>query len=221
MFRLIRAEYRYNGLFNLSMLVFIPIVTAFLSRTDETDFHVAFIIFGFFIAHVSTVYAMREKRERLNMLLPVPSVVVAASRVLLVILPFLAGWILFVASLAVCSNTVHGFSLPLLAFMGLYLLGFSVFIAIRDIVRNFHAASISRTNLIRVSAVFLLFGLTVMSLVGTIRVSGGGEIPVYIRVIGAVFDVLFSCSGAVGLYIVTGVLYVVSIFTFMKRKSYL
>lgn len=221
MYRMLKAEYRYNGAFNAVMFILIPVPTYFLTIAGLTDTYMVFIVPGYFISLISIAFAVKERRERLSVLLPVKRLSISAARVLLIVLPFIAAWTLFAVSLAVFSDISHAFSLPILAFMGLYLLGLAVYLVIRDFVKTFQAVSVSRAKLIKNSAMLVLFSLTLLAFISGLQVSGGGEIPLYIRIVGGIFGVLFSREGTAGLYAFTAAFYVLSILTFARRQSYM
>lgn len=191
------------------------------------------VIPSFFI--VSKLFARQtnEKRERYYSMLPVTGVWVGALRLTLLYLPFVSmvlfyfiygsilmrffgDYLQYVGRLEfnLFSNSSMWFG-----FMGLYIVGFLIYIILHDL--NKKTRKVNRSFSINKYFVMVTFMVLVLWVISS-AVTGDGKLLSFIFTNLEVFlEFLFSQYGVLTIHLIGLVLAGISIITFQRRKSYI
>ncbi|MCA9741649.1 hypothetical protein KC734_08930 [candidate division KSB1 bacterium] len=148
-----------------------------------------------------------EKRNRLHCLLPLPARALAVARVMQIMLPLAAFYLVFFPLHALIFANAAGWresELELLMLLGLSLIAYAFFFVLRDTIQEFRQKKMNAVKIF-VSVLLCIFCILLAGAVSTMYNSN--------QYIGETFAILlipFSFS-----------LFYLSIVTFKKRASYL
>jgi len=217
MWNAIAAELKYNkyviGLFVLLSLSFI------MSIGSNNEFDMMIVVAVFLTIHLVTMKFVKEKRKRLYMALPVSAVRIAWSRISLIIIPAAVILIFVLFGQLIVSSELLGKNAFMISFLGLYLLGYTVFYIMRDIfIGRYTMKNVNR------SVIIILFGLLVLGqiilLIQTREAYGSQSLPLFLRLIDTFFKFLSTNPGVMTVYGSIVLAFIVSIYTYSKRKQY-
>ena len=133
MWRIIKTELSYNKLL-ISMMLILSFAANFL-YVKYTGREINYItwLFGYLIVLLMITWMNKEKRERLNALLPVSTNILGMSRALLILIPF-AGVFATVFSVDLITGMDSFlYTKVSLGTTGLFVLGFSIYLVVRDL----------------------------------------------------------------------------------------
>jgi len=227
MWSLIKAECDYNKYTLLMLASLIPLFCVIEAATSFYDANILIVIAAYFMAYIAGFRIIREKRESNYILLPLSIRQTAFSRILIILLPFMYALAVYISGHHIFNPDGNVQYKPVTAISGLYILGFTVFIIMRDIFRN-PVKNPGKESFGKIAVLFGLFilflGMVTVSLVlygsyGT-GVTPPGYLAAFGKVLVVIFGFIFSYTGIILLYLLSLFLCYLSTISFIGRKSY-
>ncbi len=220
MWSLIKTELHYNKNLFLMLFILLPFV-AFSIKFSSEDINIMYHLLPFLIINGINSANLKEKRESHNILMPFSARQVAFSRLFLLII-FPGGITLAVFSLV--HFLINPLPVQLLVLLGMVFLFYLLFSIKRDLYYRF--AKKPKRDFTKAIYMVLVIAATAGLLMGIIifitsKEGGSGEKPFLLTMISGLFDFLFSVRGGITLYAVNILLSILSIETFVRRKSYI
>lgn len=221
MWNLLLEEFNYNKLQAVLLYSLVMVISFILINYTDGEANIFVALCWFFIIHRAFVLMMKEKRDRLFLLLPLPSWKIGLTRVLIMLIPFFLVIAQYFVIKAIFSEIVIVIDdRYLFTMFGIYQFAYTVFFIFRDALKS--VLTLDKSKIVIIGMFVTLMG-TAHFLFLLKRFRGGpmDETPLIVKLLGGVFSFLFSIKGIVILFGICGVVYLISVLTFVNKKSYL
>lgn len=217
MWNLLLEEFNYNKLQAVLLYSLVMVISFILINYTDGEANILIALCWFFMIHRAFVLMMKEKRDRLFLLLPLPSWKIGMIRVLIMLIPFFLVIAQYFVIKAIFSEIVIVIDdRYLFTMFGIYQIGYTVFFIFRDALKS--VLTLDKSKIVLIGMIVNLLGTAhFLIIIGDPM----DETPLIVKLLGGVFSFLFSIKGIVILFGICGVLYLISVLTFMNKKSYL
>jgi len=140
MWKLLKAELDYNKYmllgFSIFMVFMVMVFKAMVDFSTGDGLRMSYFYLPFIMVSAMFGRLRREKRERLNILLPISSSHAAAIRLMHIYLPFLSTVLLVNIVSRLTGFSLFSGTLSWIGVLGFYILIFLIYLVVRDLTGN-------------------------------------------------------------------------------------